>query len=147
MGIFKGTTNYDAIRIIENDDGLFVKLNDATFSRTNCDRFCEDGKRFLPLTLALDCEKWRVSASQFTTSKADLRGTSLKFSPMVLPYYPSGWNESGEAILSSNNQILTSKSKGWCATLYFVEMSDADLDLVITDDHPELGYHLLRLTF
>lgn len=32
----KGSTAYDAIRIIQNDDGLFLKLNDATFSRTEC---------------------------------------------------------------------------------------------------------------
>ena len=32
----EGSTTYDAIRIVQNDDGLFVKLNDATFSRTEC---------------------------------------------------------------------------------------------------------------
>ena len=92
---------------------------------------------FLPLTMASDCEKYRVAASHFTTSKADLRRTVLKFSSTVLPYVPSGWNESGNAVLSSNNQIMTIKSKGWCATTYF----DRGSNLEGVDDH------LIKVTF
>ena len=32
----KGSTAYDAVRIIQKKDGLFFKLNDATLSRTEC---------------------------------------------------------------------------------------------------------------
>ena len=39
----KGTTIYNAVRLIENNDGLFFKLNDGTFSRTECDgATCDD---------------------------------------------------------------------------------------------------------
>ena len=34
----QGTTIFDAIRIIRNNDGLFIKLNDATFSRSDTNR-------------------------------------------------------------------------------------------------------------
>ena len=34
----QGTTIFDAIRIIQNNDGLFIKLNDATFSRSDTNR-------------------------------------------------------------------------------------------------------------
>ena len=34
-GHIKGKTWYDAIRIIENDDGIFIKTDDAIFSRSS----------------------------------------------------------------------------------------------------------------
>ena len=34
----QGMTIFDAIRIIQNNDGLFIKLNDATFSRSDTNR-------------------------------------------------------------------------------------------------------------
>ena len=37
----KGETAYDAVRIIQNNDGLFFKLNDASLSRTECAGPCD----------------------------------------------------------------------------------------------------------
>ena len=34
----QGRTIYDAIRIVQNENGLFIKLNDATFTRTDANR-------------------------------------------------------------------------------------------------------------
>ena len=34
----QGHTTYDAIRIVQNENGLFIKLNDATFARTDANR-------------------------------------------------------------------------------------------------------------
>lgn len=39
----KGTTAYHAVRLIQNNDGLFFKLNDGTFSRSECNGgACDD---------------------------------------------------------------------------------------------------------
>ena len=109
------TTGYDAVRIIQNDDGLFIKANDATFSRSSCNH-CGDAP-FQPYTMSADCNQ------QWTTSTGDLRRTSMKFSAAVLPYFSHGYDSAGNAVLSSNNQVLTVTSKG---TLIHMNHHDAD---------------------
>ena len=94
------TTGYDAVRIIQNNDGLFIKASDATFARSACTSgaTCDT---FWPYTLASDC------THNLATSKADLTRTSMKFSATILPYYASGNDHSGSAELSLNDQVLT----------------------------------------
>ena len=127
-GKVQGYTKYDAIRLIENDDGLFIKLNDPTFSRSLLDR---QGVEFLPYTFASDCRR------QMTTSTANLERTPIKFSPSVLPYHVSGWLPSGGAVLSSNNQAMTITNRGYCGETYLV--------YGITNRSAE--EHLLSVTF
>ena len=81
-------------------------------------------------------------ASVWQTSTADLSGTPIKFSSTILPYYIRGHIPDGGAELSSNNQILTVTSKGNCADTYFVYFQ-SDYAMLLTDDHPILGEHLL----
>ena len=162
----KGTTIYNAVRLIQNNDGLFFKLNDGTISRTECNgAACDDWFRpgftkevfgkseqrtrtvcehvwysvdpnHRPYTMASSC------ASVMVTSEADLSGSPIKFSSTILPYYIRGHISQGGAELSSNNQVLTVKSAGNCADTYFVYFQD-DYDKLLTDDHPILGEHLL----
>ena len=96
------TTGYDAVRIIQNDDGLFIKANDATLSRSTCESAC--GESFVPYTMVADC------TNQLTTSNADLSRTSIKFSATMLPCYTHG--NDGSCSLSSNNQVLTVTNQG-----------------------------------
>ena len=127
----RGYTRYDAVRLIENDDGLFIKLNDPTFSRSSLQYA---NTRFLPLTGVFDCRR------QMTTSTANLERTPIKFSASVLPYVTLGWQPSGGAVLSSNNQVMTITNRGYCGTTYF----DADhypFNHLSTEDH------LLSVTF
>ena len=83
---------------------------------------------------------------QLTTSTANLATTSIKFSPTVLPYHSRGWNHSGGAVLSSNNQVMTITNQGRCGGTYFAYY-DSDWELVLGDNHPVLGEHLLPVTF
>lgn len=133
-GKVEGYTKYDAIRLIENGDGLFINLNDPTFSRSSL----EHGSHniFIPFTLVTDCKR------QLTTSTANLARTSIKFSPSVLPYHPRGFDESGGAVLTSNSQVMTITSRGFCGETYF-----DDGALLLTDDHPVLEEHLLPVNF
>ena len=135
----EGYTKYDAIRIIENDNGLFIKLNDPTFSRSSLVQGAS-WFTFLPYTRATDCK------GQLTTSTANLARTPIKFSPSVLPYPSMGFNPSGGAVLSSNNQIMTITSRGRCGYTYFVHY-DSDWELQFSDNHPVLGEHLIPVTF
>ena len=137
-GKVEGYTKYDAIRLIENGDGLFINLNDPTFSRSSL----EHGSHniFIPFTLVTDCKR------QLTTSTANLARTPIKFSPSVLPYHPRGFDESGGAVLTSNSQVMTITSRGWCGGTYFASFNSHWED-VHTDDHPVLGEHLLPVNF
>ena len=94
---------YDAVRIIQNDDGLFIKSNDATLARSTCNQAC--GVSFVPYTMAADC------TAQGMTSTADLRRSSMKFSATVLPCYPMD-GAVGDCALSENNQVLKATSTG-----------------------------------
>ena len=116
-GKVEGYTKYDAIRLIENDDGLFIKLNDPTFSRSSLEsnNLLDHGDvEFLPFTSVSDCRQ------QMTTSTANLERTPIKFSPSVLPYNVAGWLPSGGAVLSSNNQAMTITNRGYCGETYLV---------------------------
>ena len=136
----EGYTKYDAIRIIENDNGLFIKLNDPTFSRSSLEHGELSSGIFIPFTRVTDCRQ------QLTTSTANLARTPIKFSASVLPYPSMGSNHSGGAVLSSNNQVMTITNQGRCGTTYFAHY-DSDWELQLTDNHPVLGEHLLPVTF
>ena len=95
---------------------------------------------FLPYTRAFDCK------GQLVTSTANLARTPIKFSPSVLPYAAWGNNVSGEAVLSSNNQVMTITNKGRCGSIYFASIN-SNHELQLTDNHPVYGEHLLAVTF
>ena len=135
----EGYTKYDAIRIIENDNGLFIKLNDPTFSRSSLEHGALQ-QIFIPFTQVTDCR------GQLTTSTANLTRTPIKFSASVLPYHSLGWNHSGGAVLSSNNQVMTVTNQGRCGVTYFAYYN-SHWDLQLTDNHPVPGEHLLPVTF
>ena len=71
----------------------------------------------MPFTLVLDC------GLQWTTSTANLERTIIKFSPLVLPHYPCSStcspSYSGNAVLSSNNQVMTITARGTCGGTFF----------------------------
>ena len=73
-----------------------------------------------------------------TTSTANLERTPIKFSPSVLPYPAMGWQPSGGAVLSSNNQAMTITNRGYCGETYFSRIA-------IT--RRSEGEHLLSVTF
>ena len=91
---------------------------------------------FRPYTMVSSC------GGVWETSTADLRRTSIKFSSTILPYYIRGQTPEGSGELSSNNQVLTVHSRGNCADTYFIYFED-DYNIMLTDDHPILGEHLL----
>ena len=66
----------------------------------------------------------------------------MKFSSAILPYYITGHKPQGGAVLSSNNQVMTVTSHGYCSDTYFAYF-DADYIKLLTDDHPILGEHLI----
>ena len=129
--MLEGYTKYDAIRLIENNNGLFIELSDPTFSRSNLQNL--HGHRYLRYTMVMDCR------NQLTTSTANLERTIIKFSPSVLPYTTGGSsNTSGNAVLSSNNQVMTITVRGKCGSTYFD---------VIDWQNYESDVHLLPVTF
>ena len=108
-GRIQGTTHYDALRIIESTDGIYIKLSDGTFSRSS---FINNGDTHqLYYTVAHDC------SGVFRTSTADLGRTNFRFlSSVAETYKPAGWRAYGEGSLSSNNQRLTVRSSGLCGS-------------------------------
>ena len=64
----------------------------------------------------------------------------------VLPYKTKGSNDSGGAVLTFNNQIMTVTSQGGCALTYFVEPSVGEIDLSDGGDSAT-GDHLLSVNF
>ena len=109
---WKAHTEYDAVRLIQNSDGLFLKLNDGTFTRNYCHYACEKPgimTRIMPFTMASDCKQ---QSNPAVVSTADLRRTSIKFSTSILPYFANGSGASGKAVLSQNNQVMTITAKG-----------------------------------
>lgn len=154
-----GETLYDAYRLVQQEDGVFIKLNDATFTRS---RDYGTGWRgitlgpnaaaagftqpFLPLTFALTCSTMSVS------SYADLRGTNLKFLPDLrydsggaFAYAASGDFEEGFTELSLNDQYLRVVifSNGDCAHTYFRYRET----MTQNDGSDEFGDHLLPVIF
>ena len=125
--MLEGYTKFDAIRLIENNNGLFIKLNDPTFSRSYLQHGI--GQHYLRYTMVMDCR------DQLTTSTANLERTIIKFSPSVLPYTT---NRSGNAVLSSNNQVMTITVRGICGSTYF---DDIDWNNYASE------VHLLPVTF
>lgn len=75
-----------------------------------------EGVDYIHFTMVLDCRL------ELTTSTANLERTIIQFSPSVLPYHTTGSNSrSGDAVLSSNNQVMTITVRGRCAGTYFDE--------------------------
>ena len=134
----KGTTRWDAIRLIQNDNGLFLKLNDPTFTLNRFDNHSpETGRNYIHYTLAYDCTDYPGATNTHrATSTADLSRTNLKFSTSVVPYKKWGFSAEGEGLSSSNNQILTVTAKGWCSYTYFVS---AGLSVPLGDDNSITG--------
>ena len=102
-------TYWDAVRIIENDDGIFLKTTDATFARP----VMSEGS-YLKYTFASDC-----TYRAYATSYADLSWTEFAFDPSITSYIVAkGYQARGTGTLSSNNQILSVTSKGYCGHTY-----------------------------
>ena len=112
-GKLEGYTKYDAIRLIEKNNELFIKLKDPTFSRS----YLQNGSAsYMPFTKALDCRR------QWTTSTANLKRTIIKLSPSEVSQYQCNtfcYNYSGNAVLSSNNQVMTITARGFCGDTFF----------------------------
>ena len=69
------------------------------------------------------------------TSTCDLRNTDFEFNTSITSYVkPRGWNSYGEGRLSSNNQVLTVRSKGNCGQTYI-------------EDSPYRSEHLIQIQF
>ena len=112
--MLKGYTKFDAIRLIENNNGLFIKLNDPTFSRSYLQHGI--GQHYLRYTMVMDCR------DQLTTSTANLERTIIKFSPSDVSHYqcPNSCHDySGDAVLSSNNQVMTITVRAGCGATFF----------------------------
>ena len=116
LGKTEGYTKYDAIRLVEKNNGLFIKLTDPTFSRS----YLQNGSgrtNYLSFTKVHDCRL------QWTTSTANLERTIIKFSPSVLPHYQCSStcsnSYSGDAVLSSNNQVMTITARAKCGGTFF----------------------------
>ena len=113
--MLEGYTKYDAIRLIEKNNGLFISLKDPTFSRS----YLQHGNNccnYMPYTKVRDCRR------QVTTSTANLKRSIIKFSPSVLLYgCPSTCSNSysGGAVLSSNNQVMTITASGRCGGTFY----------------------------
>ena len=133
----KGVTIWNAIRLIQKDNGLFLKLNDPTFTLNQFDYQPETDRNYIHYTLAYDC------TNQNAVSTANLSRTNLKFSTSVLPYRIRGYSASGGGSLSSNNQILTVTVKGSCSHAYFVSIYAVPMG----DGNSITGQHLLPVTF
>ena len=63
-----------------------------------------------------------------------------------------GFNPSGGAVLSSNNQVMTITSRGRCGYTYFANpihpsLGDNNWELLQGDNHPVLGEQLLPVNF
>ena len=114
LGKLEGYTKYDAIRLVEKNNGLFIKLTDPTFSRSYLQHA---NNIYMPFTLVLDCRL------QLTTSTANLERTIIKFSPSELSHYQCSStcssSYSGDAILSSNNQVMTITARAKCGGTFF----------------------------
>ena len=127
-GKLEGYTKYDAIRLIEKNNGLFIKLKDPTFSRS----YLQNGATsYIRFTSVSDCKR------QWTTSTANLERTIIKFSPSDVSHYqcPSSCHDySGDAVLSSNNQVMTITVRAGCGATFF---KGPDID----------GEKLLQVTF
>ena len=68
---------------------------------------------------------------RYATSLSDLRTTDFKFDTRVTSYMqPRGWDASGNGKLSSNNQVLTVLSKGWCGHTYIENSPYRSKDLI-----------------
>ena len=138
-------TTYDAIRVIQDGDDIKIKLNDATFSRTNCELNCDDPGRFVPYTMAEDCAD---GSRGFASAFASFGGTPLKFpSNIESMYVASGTNARGGTILRNEGQMIRSGIQGQCAVTYFAASTDANLGEVYQDGHPDFGDHLLTVNF
>ena len=113
-------------------------MNDPTLSRS----FLEFGDAvFLPYTFAFDCRDQRILAV------ANLEITPIKFSPSVLPYHATGYQAFGGAVLSPTNEVMTIYARGLCGSTYFAYYSYSEWELIVGDNHPVLGEHLLPVTF
>ena len=109
LGKAQGTTYWDAVRIIENDDGIFLQTTDTKFARP----VMREGN-YLYYAYASD-----GSLRGLVTSYADLSGTDFAFTPSITSYIENrGYIASGGGTLSSNNQILTVTSMGYCGHTY-----------------------------
>ena len=118
-------TYWDAVRIIENDDGIFLKTTDATFARP----VMSEGS-YLKYTFASDC-----TYRAYATSYADLSWTEFAFDPSITSYIVAkGYQARGTGTLSSNNQILSVTSKGYCGHTYI-------------ENSPYLSENLVQIVF
>ena len=97
-------------------------------------------------TMATDCTTCTTCNDNWAISTANLVGTPIKFSSS-LSYQAGGANNAvGDSVLSSNNQILTVRTKGRCANTYFA-LLNGDWHLQFGDNHPVLGEHLIPVAF
>ena len=84
---------------------------------------------YLAWAYASDCKR------AWATSRCDLTNTGFEFDTSITSYVQSkGWQASGEGRLSSNNQVLTVRSKGYCGHTYI-------------ENSPYRSEHLIQIQF
>merc|ERR1712024_296563 len=105
MGIFEGITTWNAIRIIQNENGMKLKTDDPTFTTT----------KIVTLPSAALADHWIFwlfahtcrHYTQTTSSFGDLKGTNIHFSKSILPVSPFGNRASGQYTLSGDQKRIT----------------------------------------
>ena len=145
-GGWNSDTRYDAVRLIEDSNGLHIKLNDNTFTRFFDNGSPTSWNSALPFTMAVDCALTGTALNPTVTSTADLRRSSIKFSSSVIPYFNNGGQASGSAVLSSSNQVMTTTARGGCGFTYFVSVS-SNYNKNWDDTNAIMGQHLLPVGF
>ena len=81
---------------------------------------------WLVWTKAYDCTYYHWS-----TTTADLTITDFAFNSSITSYIvPQGYMHSGDGTLSSNNQTLTVRSKGYCGSTYIFDSPYVSEDFI-----------------
>ena len=87
----------------------------------------------------------RVSPIKFPISRGGNTSSVIEMGHFSFAIPSRGWDDSGGAILSSNNQVMTITNQGRCGYTYFTYF-DSNWELKQGDNHPVLGEQLLVVT-
>ena len=135
---FQGTTTWNAVQILQTENGMKLKMNNPYFTTTNIDTngtisteiVSDQNQRWLEWLSARDCRK------KYTKSYGSLKGTMLKFDPSIFPVSSQGSGHSGQYTRSQNDKVITVGAKGSCASTYYGTLIWKD------DVHPEYSHDI-----
>ena len=104
------------MRIVQDGSHVKMHLDDGKYTRTRCRHGCDDDERFISWARAEDCANGKAE------SKADLRGTLIKFPSNVESIYVAkGHLSRGGAEVSMDRQLLTVETGGYCGHTYIAD--------------------------